>query len=310
MEKLEHLATMFNRRTKRKDYENFIVNAIYNRVGNYELIPVTQQYVRSVDDSRKYYLMDLYFPQINYGIEVDEMQHTHEYHKILDEEREEAIREAIGCTERRIELYHKVEEGSNAVMRSFEEINSQIDEYVQEIKELIEEKKCQGKSIRWQSNEERKERVVKVDKTFDIEDDVEYKGATELYNLLNGRDLINWRRCSFRPNSDYIVWVPHLAVKDENGEMLGKDGWVNCLSNDRKTIIEIDTEDNLKASPERDFIEKRVVFMKMRDKYGKKCCKFIGVFAPNGYSEVEGHIERHYKRVATKISIADLQYHK
>lgn len=90
MDKFEHLSCMFNKRTKGKKYENFIVNAIYNRVGNFELIPITQQYVRSNIDPRKYYLMDLYFPQINYGVEVDEMQHTKEYHIISDEERDEA----------------------------------------------------------------------------------------------------------------------------------------------------------------------------------------------------------------------------
>ena len=160
MEKFEHLAKMFNKRTKRKDYENFIVNAIYNRVGNFELMPITQQYVRNTqpntNDPREYYLMDLYCPQINYGVEVDEMQHTQEYHRILDEEREEAIREAIGCTERRIKLYHKVEEG-NAVMRSFDEINSQINECVKEIQELIKKTEEEsGKNLTWISNDERK----------------------------------------------------------------------------------------------------------------------------------------------------------
>ena len=72
-EQLDHIAYMFNVRTKGKKYENFIVNAIYTKVDNPDLMPVTQQYVRNPKDSRKYYLLDLYFPQINFGVEIDDI---------------------------------------------------------------------------------------------------------------------------------------------------------------------------------------------------------------------------------------------
>ena len=32
-------------RTKRKDYENYVINAIWNRLANDNIKPVTQQYV-------------------------------------------------------------------------------------------------------------------------------------------------------------------------------------------------------------------------------------------------------------------------
>ena len=47
-------------RTKRKDYENYVVNAIWNRVNDYRLVPVTQQYVTDGKGNR--YFIDLYFP--------------------------------------------------------------------------------------------------------------------------------------------------------------------------------------------------------------------------------------------------------
>ena len=58
-------------RTKRKDYENYVINAIWNRVANKNLKPVTQQYVYNNRENQHYFI-DLYFPQINVGIEVDE----------------------------------------------------------------------------------------------------------------------------------------------------------------------------------------------------------------------------------------------
>ena len=47
MEKFNHIAYMFNERTKGKKYENYVVNAIYTKINNPELIPVTQQCVRN-----------------------------------------------------------------------------------------------------------------------------------------------------------------------------------------------------------------------------------------------------------------------
>lgn len=79
MDKLEYLALMLNQRTNGKKYENFVINAIYARIANLELIPETQKYVKNPNypdsDNKKYYLLDLYFPQLNYGIEVDEPVH-------------------------------------------------------------------------------------------------------------------------------------------------------------------------------------------------------------------------------------------
>lgn len=57
-------------RTKRKDYENYIINAIWHKIGRLDIQPVTQQYVKRTDG--KYALIDLYFPQINVSIEFDE----------------------------------------------------------------------------------------------------------------------------------------------------------------------------------------------------------------------------------------------
>ena len=43
--KLEYLAKTLSR-TKRKDYENYVINAVWNRVNNKKLYPVSQQYVK------------------------------------------------------------------------------------------------------------------------------------------------------------------------------------------------------------------------------------------------------------------------
>lgn len=51
MEKLDHLSIMLNRRTTGKKYENFVINSIYTKLSNPDLIPITQQYVKNINYS-------------------------------------------------------------------------------------------------------------------------------------------------------------------------------------------------------------------------------------------------------------------
>lgn len=69
--KFEYIARTLSR-TKRKEYENYVVNAIWNRLNTMEVKPVSQQYIKHKSG---YYLIDLYFPQLNIGIECDEGYH-------------------------------------------------------------------------------------------------------------------------------------------------------------------------------------------------------------------------------------------
>jgi hypothetical protein len=65
VDKREYLIKTLSR-TKRKDYENYVIGAIWHRLNNLEIKPVSQQYVQRSDG--KYALLDLYFPQMNVGI--------------------------------------------------------------------------------------------------------------------------------------------------------------------------------------------------------------------------------------------------
>lgn len=67
--KQDYLYRMFSHHTKDKEKENYVVNAIWARLDDLNVKPVTQQYVRRPNG---YALIDLYFPQINYGVECDE----------------------------------------------------------------------------------------------------------------------------------------------------------------------------------------------------------------------------------------------
>lgn len=132
MEKLDHLSIMLNRRTTGKKYENFVINSIYTKLSNPDLIPITQQYVKNINYSagnkKKYYLLDLYFPQLRYGIEVDESHHLVEENRISDSIRAEDILSSIQCEQGRIAIYNK-----NGTIKTYDDVNDQINKQVKYI---------------------------------------------------------------------------------------------------------------------------------------------------------------------------------
>ena len=281
--RLDYIAYMFNVRTRHKAYENFIVNAIYARVGNPELKPVTQQYVKSKKlnktgkTKRPYYLLDLYFPQLNYGIEIDERHHNNEENQEADIVRAEDIKAAIECVEERIPIYTE-----DNLQRSIEDIDLDINRIVEDIKKMI----AQKGGVTWITNEQEKE-IVKKRGYFMDTDEADYKGITEIYNICGGcrtgadigREAVALGTCYVTLNRKYKLWVPKMAIKLEDGKVTNTaNGYENYLSEDHRTIYEynVDKQWNLEDQ-EKDKEFRRVVFMQMKNKFGQRCVKFLGV---------------------------------
>ena len=296
--RLDYIAYMFNVRTRRKAYENFIVNAIYARVGNLDLIPVTQQYVKSQNSDgqnkskRSYYLLDLYFPQLNYGIEIDEGQHNNENNQEADKLRAEDIKAAIECVEERIPIY-----SNGKIQRPIEEIDRDINDIVARIKQMIDEKG----GVIWKTNKQEIEDVKKNGR-FTESDEADYNGITEICKII-GRGHPG-QRCYVPLNKYYKLWVPKMAIKLSDGYVSNTaNGYVNFLSEDHnyiyeskvneKWILDEKTEDNK-------FL--RVVFMQMKNRFGKRCVKFLGV-----YQQIETTCDQTtYYRVSKQIEIKEL----
>lgn len=303
MEKLEHLTLMLNKRTKGKKYESFIIISLYARLSNPELIPITQQYVKSNSDKNKYYLLDLYFPQLNYGVEVDEGHHLNDKNSISDVVRSEDILNSIECEQARITIF-----GKNGVKNTYDEINRQIDIQVNHIKKLINKKEEKdGKKLKWEDNEDRKN-IVKNKRIFDIQDDVNYQGVTEIYNML-GNDVSNLGRCFVKLNDSYKLWVPHLAVELNDGTIKTKNDWENTLSEDKTIIKEVfgDSDKKAKENVNKEKWNKddckRIVFMHIKDEFGVDRVKFLGVYEKWKYCKSE----RYYKRIETSVHFNALE---
>jgi len=283
-------------RTKRKDYENYVVNSIWNKLNNDEIEVITQQYIFNPKDDRKHYFIDLYFPSINVGIECDEAHHLNEENKKSDKIREVSIFDAlyqinnIGYIAKHID-----------VTKSYNDIKAQIDEAVAFIKQKINELK----PPKWQILEA--ENYYKEKKIITITDRIGFNTIDETCNILfstNYQGSGGARQSYFSPNTfrgskyeGYKVWFPKLAIMDENGKLIAAtdSGWNNQLINNGKEFIEKNDKKEIGNAGN----IKRIIFAKYKDPLGSNKYKFIGIFEP---SKFDGQ-NRYYKRIEEELKL-------
>ena len=112
-------------RTAYKKHESFIINSLLHDVRLLDLKPSTQHYVKRNDDSGQYALLDLYYPQINFAIEIDEPHHN----EVQDSKRQAEVEKKISADFRRIvikegNILQQVEDLKAALLAKADQIKS------------------------------------------------------------------------------------------------------------------------------------------------------------------------------------------
>jgi len=229
-------------RTKRKDYENYVVNAIWNRVGDPRLLPVTQQFVKDKDGN--HYYIDLYFPQIKIGVECDEDYHQSKEQKILDAERELTIFDVLKQIDGRDYIALHVD-----VTKPYDEVESQINAHVNTIKDKIAEI---GIEDGWKKQvsacednaESQYSHIIEYfkDKEYiTVDDDIVFPTNKEVYNIILGQNysyhLMHGGEPFRKLYTEYgyeegtFPWFPKLTITKPT-----KKGYYNLLSKDGTEI--------------------------------------------------------------------------
>lgn len=273
-------------RTKRKVYENYVVNAIWNRLNTTEIKPVSQQYIKHNDG---YYLIDLYFPQLNIGIECDEGHHKQNIEQ--DQYREMTIFDFL----KQVKKVSEYQALHVDVTRSYEEIEAEINTHVKTILACIEKQKENASFEEWQDispQEYFADREV-----ITIEDDIVFRTIAETCNTLFSTKYTNMQRSWFVPTTfckkdgqSYKVWFPKLAIENKAVSR----GWYNELSQDGKTIFEFNeaSKDDPYELKSGHFI-RRVTFALVQDPITReKGYRFVGVFKLSGRENNKTKYER------------------
>ncbi|HPN30762.1 MAG TPA: hypothetical protein PKY81_07380 [bacterium] len=288
-------------RTKRKDYENYVINAIWNRLNNNEIEIVTQQYINNPKDVRKHYFIDLYFPALNIGIECDEAQHLNQNNKHLDKLREINI----------FDILHEISgDGYIAkhidVTRTFYEVEKQINQTV----DFINRKIIDISPTKWELSAES---YFKNKTVITIFDKKSFRTIDQTCNILfsanRSENAKGSRKSYFTPPKfkktiyeNYKLWFPQLAIKIiENGVekivAATKSGWNNKMNSDGTIIEEFNENENY---GKKDVDKKRIVFTKYNDTLGNYAYKFVGIFE---FDHLDNNGTRIFKRIADKCQL-------
>lgn len=269
-EKREYLIKTLSR-TKRKDYENYVIGAIWHRLNNLEIKPVSQQYVKRSDG--KYALLDLYFPQINMGIECDEAYHEH--NKEPDKIREANVEQALSALQPGTD-FTIIRINANTGILEFER---QINDAVAQIRGRYEA--C-GKP-RWSDEPDAAERVMSRG-VLSLYDNLQFTRIIDIAKCF-GRNYKAMQKSTFFVDDNTLVWCPKLAV-EIGGELRAPSaaGWLNVLSENWETITTIvpeDKEHNRKYSAPHLNI---LIFAQSKNSLGQTTYRFLGVYAFAQYS--------------------------
>ncbi len=272
--KQEYLYRMFSHHTRDKEKENYVVNAIWARLDDLDIKPVTQQYVRR---SNGYALIDLYFPQINYGVECDEAYHKD--NTLKDAAREIDLQTALSaCSENGLTI-RRVDATMDADM-----LHARIREIVAEIKQKIAEK---GNHLPPWLNPEEEWCSIKERGILRVKDVYSFKTIADICQKCFGKDE-NYKiqRSFFHVANDKMLWCPKLAVELLDGTKAAQShGWINELSADWKTIVEHNGNDTGEVKhPDKP----RLTFAKSKDERGEDAYRFVGVFQ-YGKNTAEGY---------------------
>jgi len=258
-----------------------------------ELKPVSQQYVKRNDG--KHALMDLYFPQLHIGIEVDEA-----YHQVVVEADKLRMDEIISAvSEEAIEDFEILRIDAS---KSIEEINSRINEVVEVIKQ-----KASKTTLKWMMYEEEL-LTMKQQDYLSIYDDISFKDIKDIANTIFGKNAKRYQQSCFRIIDNTWLWCPKLSITIDGDTKSAAAGWLNHLAEDWSYIDESHQDPKMLENRKKTLMEeinqdrKRAVFAKYKDNLGFNRYRFVGVFKCIGLSPEDESCVR-YMRIDDKVEI-------
>ena len=277
-DKVKYIVKCLSHGTHKK-YETFVINQIYSRLNNPQLEIATQQRVVTKNDGTKF--IDLYFPQLKIGIEVDESYHDDKEQAKRDRKREKNIKNAV-LDSTIVETNKKIhfERISISKCGDLEGLIERIDQVVKFINKKIS---TQNKPLIWNYEEEERRKEI-ITRGY-LERGDSFRVMADIIRIFGVQKEGNgYYKCTYKLNNGQLIWSPTLSFYGSN-----KDGWVNTISDDLSLIYESGV--NGKGKSKRDFEwdrdnkSERIVFLKYKDALGIQRRRFLGVYIANSYDK-------------------------
>ena len=268
MQKLSILSRSLSK-IKHKRYELYVLSRILHLLNDPGIKFNFQQYAHRVGD--KFALIDLYLPQFNIAIEVDEVYHKTQL--TADEIRQREI-------ENNIEPQDVIRiDCSEGIV----DVNNQISKCVNNIKAAKEIAEQEGRYEAWDGlsgYEHYRQKGV-----LSLKDNQELSSPTEICNIfgiLNApqRGSTVWYRDK---DESYRIWWPRENYEDANGNISGD--WYNKMTGDKIEEYCLKPGNGNGHNPRQEHLDKvikenrpRIVFYAKRNMLNERLYRYVGVF--------------------------------
>jgi len=274
------------RKIQHKKWELFVITRIIHKLDD-DIEFITQQLIKK---GGKRYLTDLFFPQFNLHLEIDEPHHVNQ--KEADTIRQRDIIEATNHNIKRITIPE---------VDDIPQVRRKVDEFICEILDLKKAAVKNNTFIPWDWKNRYSSKPIIEKGYLSVEDNVVFQTQVEALRCFGftGKSLQRgaWK---IPDGSNDIVWFPRLYSYKM---------WKNELTNNGKTIYEraIDCQpkrqeailslkkqkkDNSKY-PDRKYI----VFAKAKDILGLNLLRYVGTFRVNLEDTDESYLK--FDRIST-----------
>lgn len=218
-------------KTNKKNDENYVVSRIWHLVNNVDVKMITQQYIVRDVTTKKYALADIYFPQFNMIVEVDEPYHLSAEMLILDKVRQHDIIQATECDVFRI-----------AVTDNIDDMNRRIDELVQIIHNKVNAESFKAWNIKMEYNPQ-----TYIERGYlDANEHIAFKTVSDCCNCF-GAGYKGFQRSGAKHKFQKNIDIKGLKFYP-NGQ------WNNRLELDEMYFTEFNVDEEIN----RIYLEKRV----------------------------------------------------
>jgi very-short-patch-repair endonuclease len=265
-----------------KRWEHYIINRIYHRLDDPDIEFVCQQCIRKKDG--KVYLADLYFPQFDIYLEIDEAHHASNEMKNRDAKRRFDIAEVSDFTEKRIDTNQK----------TLNEINTEIEQFIN----TLQTKKSESLDFSPWDYENRFNPEIHIKRGF-----IEIGPHSTFRYQKDALACFGYTKGHFQRGA----WTIPLEISQKIGlqgesmvwfpRLYKNDNWENSLSGDGTLIIEKNTNPDYLYERHWDY---RIVMARTKDHLGRTLYNFVGVF--ENIPEYSSGYERRFRRINTKVN--------
>lgn len=262
--KLDYITRMLTK-ISHKRLESYVIHRIWNALDDTDIHFVFQQYV--VRKEGKYALADLYLPQLNLVVEINEPAHYR--NKEVDNIRNSEISQHADVVV--IDCYNEVD--GKAVACSLLELNHRTDNVIEFIRIRIEETVI----FPWKGTETPEE--IQRRGAISVSENVSLNTIDDIAAIFGTkpkhRGFLRVSGISV-PNKENkeVVWWPNTSHSK----------WCNELSPDKLFITEYPKKESERHGHLMSHIDKnikRITFLKYTDWLGMNTYRFVGVFQLN-----------------------------